>query len=68
MRPGDSSQDRSLLLFLADALPQIKNCAPPLENWTIVGELTSLAADKTALTEFVPMQFTAGSANSFALA
>ena len=46
----------------------MKNWAPPLENWIIVGELTSRAAASAAFTESVPMQLIAGNANSLALA
>jgi hypothetical protein len=67
MRAGNTAQNRPVLLVLADAFP-IKNCAPPLENWIIIGELTSLAAANAALIELVPIQFTAGNANSFDLA
>ena len=46
----------------------MKNCAPPFENWIIIGELTSRPAASEALTEFVFTQLTAGRANSFAFA
>ena len=44
------------------------NCAPPLENWIITGLFNSAAVSKTVLMELLPITFTAGSANLFALA
>ena len=67
LRPRNTTHDRPKLLVLANALAK-KNCAPPFENWTIVGEFTSRAAARVALTVLVLMQLTAGSANSLALA
>ena len=40
-----------------------KNCAPPLLNCIITGELTFAADSKTPLIVSVPMQLTAGNAN-----
>ena len=66
MRTRSATQMGPSCLSLLTPFP-IKNCAPPLENWIIVGELTSLAAARAALTELVPIQFTAGSAKSLRL-
>ena len=67
LRPSHTSHDRPKLLVLADSLAN-EELRSPLENWTIVGEFTSRAAAKVALTVLVLMQLTAGSANSLALA
>src|SRR5438128_2631113 len=49
-------------LSLGIPLPA-KNCAPPLENWMIIGEFTLAAASSAALTVSVPVTLTAGRAN-----
>jgi hypothetical protein len=54
-------------LALSRPLPA-KNCAPPLENWMIAGEFSSLAVSMTAFTVLVLMTLTAGSAKCLALA
>src|ERR1700712_3826952 len=54
-------------LSLGIPLPA-KNCAPPLLNWIITGELTFAAVSSTAFTVLVLVTFTAGIANLFCLA
>ena len=45
-----------------------KNAAPPSENWTMTGRLSSLPASKTAFTVLVVVQLYAGMAKPFSLA
>ena len=50
------------ILSLGIPLPA-KNCAPPLLNCIITGDLTFAAVSNVALTELVPITLTAGNAN-----